>query len=330
MHELIDTFGRKIDYLRVSVTDRCNLRCLYCMPAGGILRGDPSAILSFEEIYKIVKVGASVGICKIRITGGEPLVRKGLTSLISHLRSVRGISEIALTTNGTYLADHAAGLKEAGLDRINVSVDTLVPQRFREITRGGDLNTTLKGIEVALAHGFSSVKTNTVLIKNFNTDEILDIADLARTRPIHVRFIEYMPTQAPVFVQRDRFFSASMARDICSRLGKMEPLDPKAGNVAREFKVEGFRGTIGFIAPVSEAFCFACNKLRLTSDGRLRSCLHACHETDLKAAVRQGVSDEELAVLFKRAVVLKPASHHLETQPVGRDIGNFSMCQIGG
>src|SRR3989338_2941188 len=194
MDKLIDRFGRKVDYLRISVTDRCNLRCVYCMPSGGILRRPHSEILSFEEIHRIVNVAVRLGISKARITGGEPLVRKGLALLIKNLRRINGLNEIALTTNGVYLKEHAFSLKEAGLDRVNISLDSLVPEKFLEITRGGSLARALEGVEAAFLARLWPVKMNVVLMKAFNAQEVLDFANLARTRPLHVRFIEYIPT----------------------------------------------------------------------------------------------------------------------------------------
>lgn len=330
MDKLIDKFGRQINYLRISVTDRCNLRCIYCMPAGGIVHRAHDDILSFEEIHKIVKVAAGLGIQKIRITGGEPLVRKNLPLLIKKLRGIKALKEIALTTNGIYLSDYAHSLKMAGLDRINISLDSLMPEKFEKITRGGDLKAVLEGIESALSNGFSAVKINTVLIKGFNIDEIPAFADLTRRKAVHVRFIEYMSTDLEYISREEMYFSASDAKDICGSLGRLDPVYDEAAATAKIFRIEGFRGTVGFISPVSNPFCSSCNKLRLTSDGRLRSCLHSSKAINLKRAIERGASEQDLAIHFEEAVAMKPESHDLSEQPV-RQIGeNFSMCQIGG
>ena len=330
MAKLIDKFGREIDYLRISVTDRCNLRCIYCMGPEGIVHKGHNDILSFEEIYKIAKTAVRLGIRKIRITGGEPLVRKDLHVLIRGLRAIPGLEEITLTTNGIYLSACAGLLKDAGLDRINISLDSLIPERFREITRGGSLKAVFESIESALSNGFSPVKINTVLMKGFNIHEIPAFANLARTTPIHVRFIEYMSTHMPYLAYKDLFFSASEAKDICSSLGRLEPVEKKSPGAAKIFTIKGFRGTIGFISPISDPFCSSCNKLRLTSDGRLRSCLHLSNEIDVKEAIGKGASARDLENLFKDAAAMKPASHNLSRQPFRFSPENRSMCQIGG
>lgn len=330
MDKLIDRFGRQINYLRISVTDRCNLRCIYCMPAGGIVHKAHGDILSFEEIYKITKVAAQSGIQKIRITGGEPLVRKNLPVLIEKLKGIKALKEIALTTNGVYLSGYAHSLKIAGLDRINISLDSLVPKKFEKATRGGDINAVLEGIESALSNGFSAVKINTVLIKGFNIDEIQAFADLTRRKAIHVRFIEYMPTDLEYISREEMYFSASDAKDICGSLGRLDPVYDEAAATAKIFRIEGFCGTVGFVSPISDPFCSSCNKLRLTSDGRLRSCLHLSMSINLKKAIEQGASEQDLAFLFEEAVAMKPESHNLLERPIGVPNENFSMCQIGG
>lgn len=337
---MVDSFGREINYLRISVTDRCNLRCVYCMPARGIIHKQPSDILSFEQIYKIVKVAVSLGIQKVRITGGEPLVRKDLSSLIAELKAINGLKEICLTTNGIYLSEYAYALKKAGLDRINVSLDSLILEKFQTITRGGNLEAVLEGIDSALAAGFSSLKINTVLLKDFNADEILDFADLTRARPLNVRFIEYMPTGINYFSYDKSFFSAQEAKGICDRLGELISIDNEQIQTANIFKIKGFCGTIGFISPVTRPFCSSCNKLRLTSDGRLRNCLHSAKTVDLKKAINENNSEDALSMLIKEAIVLKPKSHNLPKQNLkdsdflnadfGLEPENFSMCQIGG
>ncbi len=327
-----DKFNRKINYLRVSVTDRCNLRCVYCMPAQGIIHKPPADILSFEQIYKIVKAAAGLGIDKVRITGGEPLVRKDLPLLIHKLKAIDGLKEVCLTTNGIYLSEYATALKDAGLDRINVSLDSLNSSRFKEITRGGNLDAVLKGIDAALAAGLLPLKINAVLLKDFNSDEVLDFASLTRIKPLNIRFIEYMPTGINYFSYDKSFFSTQTAKTICSSLGELIPVDSRKIEAARIFRIKGFFGTVGFISPISQPFCGSCNKLRLTSDGRLRVCLHSAKTVNLKKAIED--SEERIASLIREAVFLKPHSHNLTERDnldeFGFETDNFSMCQIGG
>lgn len=331
MDILRDKFGRTINYLRVSVTDRCNLRCVYCMPQEGVAHKDQTQILSFEEIYRIIRVAVALGIRKVRITGGEPLVRKDLPSLIAKLKTINGLNEIALTTNGIYLSDYARPLKIAGLDRVNISLDSLVPEKFHRITRGGGLEGALEGIESGLAAGFSPLKLNVVLLRGFNTDEIPSFVRLAEARPLHVRFIEYMNTGLGHFSEGEPYFSCVDAKNICAALWKLEPMDGLGSETARVFGIKGFRGTVGFVSPISEPFCFSCNKLRLTSNGRLRGCLHSSRAVDLKSAIDKGALDNDLVALIKEAAELKPESHNLSARPlVFEDVDNFSMCQIGG
>ena len=330
MENLKDNFGRTINYLRISVTDRCNLRCMYCMPTSGILHKEPASILSFEEITRIARVSASLGIKKIRVTGGEPLVRRDIVSLIRSLREIQELDEIALTTNAVLLKPYAPLLKEAGLGRINISLDSLDAQKFNRITCGGNLDDVLKGIEEAMVSGFSVIKINAVLMRGINTDEIIDFAEMTRTSPIQVRFIEYMPTDFTYHSYRELYFSINEAKDIMCRLGKLIPAENNAVTTASVFTISGFRGTIGFISALSEPFCSSCNKLRLTADGFLRSCLHSSTAINLKQPIRDGANDEKLAGLIRRSVALKPAKHNLWEKPLGSDTENFSMCQIGG
>lgn len=337
---LRDSFSREINYLRISVTDRCNLRCVYCMPASGITHKAHSQILSFEQIYKIVQAAAGLGINKVRITGGEPLVRKDLPCLIEKLKTVSGLREIALTTNGTYLSEYAGLLKKSGLDRINISLDSLVPEKFEMITRGGRLQTLLQGVESALSAGLTPLKINVVLLKGFNTDEIPDFVNLTKEKPIQIRFIEYMSTGLNYLSYDELFFSCKDAKNIASSTGKLIRTESTPLSTAEVFRIEGFRGTIGFISALSKPFCSTCNKLRLTSDGFLRSCLHSSKTINLKDALERNASQEDLAELIREAVLLKPQSHSLSDYPTGRvnsinapsdfEPENFSMCQIGG
>jgi cyclic pyranopterin phosphate synthase len=312
MTGLSDSFQRPINYLRISVTDRCNLRCIYCMPAGGVDLMSHGDILSYEEIHTIAKAAAELGIDKLRITGGEPLVRLGLPRLIGMLAGIKGINDIALTTNGILLADYAAELKAAGLKRVNISLDTLKPERFKRITRGqSELSQVLEGIEAARRVGLEPVKLNMVVMAGINDDELLDFAARTIDEDWHIRFIELMPV-AGNGDNAPRFVSATEMRKRLESLGKLEPCLPTVGNgPAKYFRLPGAKGTIGFITPVSEHFCFQCNRMRLTADGKLRPCLLSDYEIDLRQPLRDGISKAGLKKLFKRAVAEKPLQHGL-------------------
>jgi cyclic pyranopterin phosphate synthase len=325
MTGLSDSFQRPIDYLRISVTDRCNLRCVYCMPAEGVHQLAHQDILSYEEICAIAQAAAGLGITKIRLTGGEPLVRAGLPKLIQMLSQIESIDDISLTTNGILLAHYAEELRAAGLRRVNVSLDTLKIDRFREITRGGDLSGVLKGIEAARAAGLNPVKINMVVIPGLNDDELLDFAAKTIDEGWHVRFIEHMPfsqgTCAPAFV------SVSEIKGRLAALGELEPCSVKGNGPAKYFRLPQAKGTIGFITPVSEHFCFHCNRLRLTADGKLRPCLLSEAEIDLREPLRRGISSEELKRLIKKAVADKPQRHRLAEGHVPQ---NRPFSQVGG
>jgi len=328
MTGLSDSFHRPINYLRISVTDRCNLRCVYCMPAEGVSLVSHNDILTYEEIYIIARAAAELGINKIRLTGGEPLIRSGLPKLIEMLAQIDGIDDISLTTNGTLLGGYAAELKQAGLRRVNVSLDTLKPDRFRLITRhANNLGEVLEGIEVARAVGLKPVKLNMVVMAGINDDELLDFAAKTITEEWHVRFIELMPfvgegTAVP------RFVSASEMRQRLEPMGELEPCLPSMGNgPAKYFRFPKAKGAIGFITPVSEHFCFQCNRMRLTADGRLRPCLLSDYEVDLKQPLRSGISSSGLGELFKQAVANKPQRHQLAEGSVPKD---RPFSQVGG
>jgi cyclic pyranopterin phosphate synthase len=327
MTGISDSFQRPINYLRISVTDRCNLRCVYCMPEAGIDLMSHYDILSYEEINTVAKAAAELGINRIRLTGGEPLVRAGITDLVSLLAGIETIEDLSLTTNGTLLAQYAAGLKEAGLQRVNISLDTLKPDRFRQITRCGNLADTLKGIEAALAAGLTPVKINVVVMAGVNDDEINDFAAKTVKDGWNVRFIELMPVSSNEPVS-DRLFSVSEMRKRIETMGKLEPWKVEAGNgPARYFRLPGASGTVGFISPVTEHFCFQCNRLRLTADGKLRPCLLSEAEIDLKGPLRGGAPVEELKNLISQAIANKPKGHHLAegTRHQGRP-----FSQVGG
>jgi cyclic pyranopterin phosphate synthase len=325
MTGLLDSFGHSINYLRISVTDRCNLRCLYCMPPEGVPRISHSEILSYEEIRTVVYAAAELGMNRIRLTGGEPLVRAELPKLVRMLSQIEGIEELFLTTNGTFLKRHALELKQAGLTRVNVSLDTLKADRFQYITRLGELKDVLEGIEAARDAGLQPVKINTVVMRGINDDEVLDFAKMTYKDGWHVRFIELMPFKGVA-----EFVPSIELRQHIELLGKLEPCTPIIGSgPAIYYRLSGAAGTIGFISPVTElSFCSRCNRIRLTPDGRLRPCLLAEDEIDLKMPLRNNASMEELKRLILKTVASKPEHHHLE----GGDVSlvNRRMSQIGG
>lgn len=314
MTKLVDSYERKIDYLRISVTDRCNLRCVYCMPPEGIDLTESSNILRYEEFYRIARIAAAHGVSKIRITGGEPLVRKGIIEFLSSLAAIPGIEDLSLTTNGVLLKDYAQRLKDAGLKRVNVSLDSLKRERFQKMTRGDNLADVLAGLEEAEKAGLTPVKINMVVIKGFNDDEVLDFALMSKSRPYHVRFIEYMPFNTQEGWQRDKCLTMKELKAIIEdKLGPLEHVaDPKGGaGPARRYRWKDAPGEVGFISPVSEHFCGSCNRLRLTSDGKLRVCLFSDSEIDIRKALRDGSGDEVIEHLLFKAVAEKPERHHI-------------------
>jgi len=327
MTGLSDSFQRPINYLRISVTDRCNLRCIYCMPADGVHLMSHRDILTYEEIYTVAQAAAELGINKVRITGGEPLVRSGLPKLIQMLAQIEAIDDISLTTNGTLLSGYAAELKSAGLRRVNVSLDTLKPEKFEFITRGRSLNAVLEGIEVARSVGLNPVKINTVVMSGINDGELLDFATKTINEGWHVRFIEFMPFSDEKTANLQSV-SASDMRQRLEVLGELEACLPSVGNgPAKYFRFPHARGTIGFITAVSEHFCFHCNRLRLTADGKLRPCLLADDEIDLKQPLRSGISSAGLKQLIEEAVKSKPLRHHLTEGYTPKD---RPFSQVGG
>jgi cyclic pyranopterin phosphate synthase len=325
MTRILDSFGRSINYLRISVTDRCNLRCIYCMPPEGVPQMSHSEILSYEEIRAVVQAAAELGINKIRLTGGEPLVRAELPELIKMLSQIKGIRELSLTTNGTLLKNCALELKKAGLSRINVSLDTLKADKFQYITHLGELKTVLEGIEAAKGAGFEPVKINTVVMRNINDDEILDFARMTYEEGWHVRFIELMP-----FKGAAEFVPSNELRQHIGLLGKLEPCESITGNgPATYYRLSGAMGTIGFISALTEpSFCSRCNRMRLTPDGKLRPCLMAEDEIDLRTPLRNNASTEELKRFILKALASKPEHHHLEGGSVR--VVKRKMSQIGG
>jgi len=324
---LSDSFQRPVNYLRVSVTDRCDLRCIYCLPPQGIPLMPRGDILSYEEIYAVVKVAAELGITKVRLSGGEPLIRAELAKLVAMLAQIEAIDDISLTTNGVWLKQRAAELKQAGLRRVNVSLDSLRRDRFEYITRSDNLGRVLEGIEAAKDVGLRPVKINMVVMGGINDDELLDFARQSIEPGWHVRFIELMPfaREQPTAA---KFVPLREMKERLGALGTLEPCLPAVGNgPAKYFRLPGARGTIGFITPVSEHFCFSCNRLRLTADGGLRPCLLADDAIDLRQALRGGGSLEEVRRLIQEAVASKPERHRLG-EGLGPKPG--AMAQIGG
>jgi len=314
---LQDGFGRTIDYLRLSVTDLCNYRCRYCMPEEGVPKRAHGDILSVEECVEIGAAAVACGVEKIRLTGGEPLVRRGILDICRGLRAIPGLKELCLTTNGSLLPQFAAPLRETGVDRLNISIDTLRPDRFADITRRGTLKDALSGIRAAEAAGFSHLKLNTVLIGGFNDDEIANFVNLTRKHPWEVRFIELMPMGPCAGWERECFLSNEAVLRACPEL---IPL-PSQG-VARRYRLPEGLGTVGLISPVSHEFCAQCRRIRVTADGKLKGCLHSREEFSIR-----GLHGAELEDTIRRAILCKPQRHHLDAGPSGTP---RNMNQIGG
>lgn len=311
-----DRFGRNITYLRISVTDLCNLRCKYCMPESGVESLCHSDILSIEEIVEIVKVASKNGIKKIRLTGGEPLVRRGFINLCKQISKINEIEDIAITTNGVYLKEMADELFENKVRRINFSLDTLIKEKYNDITRRNDFDKTMESLFYAIKKGFK-VKINVVLIGGFNDDEIQDFVNLANKYDLEVRFIELMQIGETANWSKDKFVSNKI---VLEKVPELE-FDGVSG-VAKIYKIRGQKGRIGLISPISCSFCEDCNRIRLTSDGKLKPCLHSKDEINLK-----GLSGEELEEVFKRGIFEKPEKHHLEN---GKSESARDMNKIGG
>jgi GTP 3',8-cyclase len=312
--EMIDSYDRNIDYLRVSITDRCNLRCTYCMPKEGLSLMGHDDILRYEEILRIIRIAAGQGIRKVRITGGEPLVRRGVTEFIASLKTISELRDVSLTTNGILLEACAEKLFAAGIRRINISLDSLKADRYAAITRGGDIQAVLRGIRKVRQIGFSPIKINIVAIKGANDDEILDFARLTLENPFQLRFIELMPLGRAGIESDGRYLSNSVVMERIATLGPLEPVNgkgDKGAGPARLYRLAGGAGQIGFISPVSRHFCDTCNRLRLTADGHLRACLLSDDETDLRGPLRAGESDAQIGEIIRKAIAGKPRQHKL-------------------
>ena len=309
---LFDGHGRRISDLRVSVTDRCNFRCQYCMPADGLPWLERSEILSFEEIERLVRVLAEMGVTDLRLTGGEPLVRRDFPRLVSMLAAVPGIEDLSLTTNAYLLERDADALVEAGITRVNVSIDSLQRDRFFQLTRRDSLPQVLRGLEaIGRQERVRPIKVNAVALRGFTEEEALPFAEFARSTSYQVRFIEFMPLDGDHAWSRDQVLSGEEIRAIIDRVHPLEEVPREPHATARVFRFADGRGEIGFINPVSEPFCADCNRIRLTADGKLRTCLFSLHETDLREVLRGGASDDELETVVRNAVWRKELKHHV-------------------
>lgn len=312
-----DQYLREIDYLRISVTDLCNLRCSYCMPKGGVKKLSHSDIMSIERIIEVTKVFASLGITKVRLTGGEPLVRKGIVDIVKGIKNIKGITLLAVTTNGILLKDYASDLYQAGLDRINISLDTLDIDKYKLLTRGGDISKVFEGIKESKKVGFKDIRINTVLLAKFNEDEIDDLFKFAHDNDLFLRFIELMPIGEAKKLNKDSFISNDILKDKLNDLIKVED-----DGVSITYAFKDGKGKIGLISPLSHMFCSSCNRIRLTSDGKIKPCLHSSNEIDIN-----GLDDEELVKAIKEAIFNKPKSHHLNEEDSSSLRG---MSEIGG
>lgn len=327
---LIDPFGRAINYLRISITDRCNLRCAYCLPEAGVKWMPQESILTADEIMEVVAAAVGLGITKVRITGGEPLVRPDVIEIVKRISAIGGVDDLSLTTNAILLEEMAKPLAEAGLQRVNISMDTLQPEKFKKITRFGDFHKAWRGILAADAAGLTPIKMNCVVVGGLNDDEVLDLAKLSIDHPWHIRFIELMPVANEedwgnnLPSKEDRYVSVQRMHEMLAPLGLL-PVDSSANlGPERTFRIPDAAGTVGFISPLGDHFCNKCNRLRLTADGSLRSCLLNDKEISIRDALRRG---EDLRSYIEKAVVNKPKGHELSQHncPEAR-----CMSQIGG
>lgn len=309
-----DSYGRDITYMRVSVTDLCNLRCRYCMPAEGVIKKNHDDIMSGEEIITVIEAASELGISKIRFTGGEPLIKKNIVSICQRTHEIPGINEICITTNGILLPKFAQSLKASGVERVNISLDTLRPEKYSYITRGGNINDVLRGIESAIQTGFR-VKINAVMIRGFNDDEIQNMAEMTRNHDIDIRFIELMPM---IESFADGFIPA---RKIFDSLPDIEPLE--SDGVAKIYRLKNAKGRIGFISPISESFCDSCNRIRLTADGYLKPCLHSPAEIFIRHKTK-----DEIKSLIINAIMSKPERHNLNANHITESLR--AMNRIGG
>lgn len=325
---LIDSYNRHLNYLRISITDWCNLRCKYCQPPDQILKLGHEDILRYEEILRIARVAVAMGITKIRVTGGEPFIRKGVTQFLKKLAALDGLQDLSLTTNGVLLAKNLDALLEAGVGRINVSLDTLDPMRFHELTGRDQFHRVWNGIMKAHEMGFHPIKINAVALRGVNEDELCELARLSFDYPFHIRFIEHMPIGSAEIGATVPLLTPEIKTRL-EAAGNLIPVSrSRQDGPAQRYRFEGAQGEVGFISAMSRHFCNRCNRLRLTASGNLRPCLLSNYEIDIKSALRQGASEEALVDIFLQAIRHKPSDHHLATrhpQPV-----KGQMSKIGG
>ena len=325
---LVDAHKRHITYLRLSLTDRCNLRCKYCMPDHGVHKLNHDDILTYEEFLRVVRAAAAAGMTKVRLTGGEPLVRKGFLDFIPEMAAIPGVQDLRLTTNGVLLAPMAEALLRAGIRRVNISLDSLDRETFHRIAGRDEFERVWQGIETALGAGFDKVKINMVPIRGVNDHELVAFARLSLDRRLEVRFIEFMPLGRDEFWSRDKMVTSAEIRERLSVLGELKPLShERMDGPAQVFQLPGAKGAIGFISAITDHFCATCNRLRLTADGKLRPCLLSNQEIDIKGALRSGAGPDELSAIIRRAVMSKPAAHPLER---AFPDSNRPMNMIGG
>jgi len=326
---MIDQFGRTITYLRISVIDACNLHCLYCRPRGWVNTTRLGTLLTNDELFELAGIFAELGVTKIRLTGGEPLLRPGIVELVERLTAIPGLHTVALSTNGVLLKRHASALKQAGLQRVNVSLDTLSREKFAAITGMDQWRTVVDGILEAKAVGLDPVKVNTVLMKDVNDDEILALVRFAIEQELELRFIEWMPTNPLVDREReDKFFSNEAAKAQIERRYRLISDDPDPHAPAKSYVIDGTRARIGFINPLSSFFCAMCNRVRLKANGRIKTCLHGKEELDLKTMLRTGAAREAIKRVIAETVFLRPEQHFLNQADVAHQ--EFVMTQVGG
>ena len=324
--ELKDSHGRKIDYLRISLVDRCNLRCSYCMPPQGVELFEHDKVLSYEELTLIIKAAAELGITSVRLTGGEPLIRKGLIPFVKIISSIEGIKDISLTTNGVLLSQMAQSLKDAGVNRLNISLDTLRREKYKSITGKDCLDLVLKGIDKSFEVGLEPIKVNVVLLKNQNTEEILDFVKMTLDKPVHIRFIEMMPLGDQTTNWKESYIPWTYPLELIKKNYQVEGSQgPEGKGPAKYFKIPKAMGTFGVISAVSEHFCSNCNRLRLTSDGKLKTCLFGQGEIELKKIAQAG-SVSEIKNAMIAAIKDKPLRHEINSTTTT----NRFMWQIGG
>lgn len=330
---MLDQYDREINYLRVSITDRCNLRCTYCRPKEGIALKGHEDILRYEDIIRVVAQAVKLGLIKVRLTGGEPLVRRGFVEFVAALKKIDGLQDISLTTNGILLDRFADDIFQVGINRINISLDSLNKEKYFQITGGGNIDDVFRGIAAAEKTGFSPIKINAVVINGLNDDEVLNFVEWAVKKPFQIRFIEIMPISEVNVNQPDEFLATAKLLSLISKHFQLDQIGgkkKKSDGPAKIYKIKGGLGEIGFINPVSNHFCATCNRLRLTADGKLRSCLLNDAEIDLKEALSCHCNDDELAGLIRQAILLKPKQHDLDCSDRHLKKCHRDMSDIGG